>query len=258
MKKKILLVLMLLVVLVMPFASVDAKTTTTKKATKTTKKAAKKKTTAAKKPVNVYIFYGKTCGFCARLHEYTTSLEKDESINYMFNIVDYEVWYDETNSNLMNSVGKYFNKSISGVPVTVIGDQIIEGYAESMNNQIVKTIKDAYEKQTKDVVASIGKGNELKYVPGENSGTETEVAEKGNSAAAYVIIGITVVVVLLIIFGKSKSDKFYDEEEDEDEEEESETEVVEEEEEVVEEKSSKKNSNKSTSAKKKTNTKKRK
>ena len=192
----------------------------------------------------------------------------------MFNIVDYEVWYDETNSNLMNSVGKYFNKSISGVPVTVIGDQIIEGYAESMNDQIVKTIKDAYEKQTKDVVASIGKGNELKYVPGENSGTETEVAEKGNSAAAYVIIGITVVVVLLIIFGKSKSDKFYDEEEDEevveedtdeedeeedeDEEEESETEVVEEEEEVVEEKSSKKNSNKSTSAKKKTNTKKRK
>ena len=76
-----------------------------------------------KRPIHFEIFYGSTCGYCQKLHNYTATLEKDKTINSKFRIVDYEVWGDKNNSDLMTKVGSYFNFNVDGVPFYVIGDQ---------------------------------------------------------------------------------------------------------------------------------------
>ena len=212
MKKKILCLVMLLCVLLVPF-SAEAKTTkkTKKKTTTTTQVVAKEA-----KPVNVYIFYGSTCGYCKALHEYTATLEKDDTIKDKFNIVDYEVWADSTNATLMTKVGAYFNKEVKGVPFMVIGDKTFDGYASSMDAEIRTTIEEAYKNQTKDVVATIGTGNVLKYVA--DAGTaKVETAKTENTSsktAAYIIVGVTVIIILLIVFGRSKDESYYEEDEE--------------------------------------------
>ena len=61
--KKYFKILMIMVLVVFPFVTVNAKTT---------KKA-------EKGPINFYIFYGSTCGYCQKLHNYTATLEKDKN-----------------------------------------------------------------------------------------------------------------------------------------------------------------------------------
>ena len=212
MKKKILCLVMLLCVLLVPF-SAEAKTTkkTKKKTTTTTQVVAKEA-----KPVNVYIFYGSTCGYCKALHEYTATLEKDDTIKDKFNIVDYEVWADSTNATLMTKVGAYFNKEVKGVPFMVIGDKTFDGYASSMDAEIRTTIEEAYKNQTKDVVSTIGTGNVLKYVA--DAGTAkvepTKTDNTSSKTAAYIIVGVTVIIILLIVFGRSKDESYYEEDEE--------------------------------------------
>ena len=75
------------------------------------------------KKINFYIFYGEGCGFCEKLHNFTAELEKDKEYNKMFNIVDYEVWKNQENSDLMVKVGEYFGEDVDGVPFYVIGDK---------------------------------------------------------------------------------------------------------------------------------------
>ncbi len=150
--KKFTMYLLILLVVLLPVLGVDAakKKTTTKKTTTTTS------TTVAGKKVKFYIFYGSTCGYCQRLHNYVAELEKDPTINYMFEVVDYEVWGNYNNSELMKRVADSLNYNVTGVPTYIIGEKIFSGYSERYNNTIREAIEEAYQnKNTKDVVLPI-------------------------------------------------------------------------------------------------------
>lgn len=194
MKKFLYLIMML--VLVLPFA-VDAK-----------------KTTKSIKPVNVYVFYGDGCGYCAKLHEYTAELEKDSTMNKKFKIVDYEVWKNQTNSDLMIKVGTYFNQKITGVPFYVVGEETFSGWDDNSGATLKAAINEAYSnKKYKDVVAKIIDGSiEVsesdinKVQESSQSNTDNGNQDTSTDKVAYVILGVTIVIVLAIIFGRSKSD----------------------------------------------------
>lgn len=189
--KKYFKILIIMILVAFPFVTVNAKTT---------KKA-------EKEPINFYIFYGSTCGHCQKLHNYTATLEKDKTINSKFRIVDYEVWGDKNNSDLMTKVGSYFNFNVDGVPFYVIGDQYFTGFSEeSSPEKIVKAINEEYsDSKYVDVVAGIQNGS-IK-VDSTGSNTQTEEKKK-NDVVGYVILGITAAVVVAILFGRSNASEY--------------------------------------------------
>ena len=174
--------------------------------------AAKDKTTEAKRdPINFYIFYGSTCTHCADLHEYTAELEEDKDYNYMFNIVNYEVWDDAENQNLMIKTYQYFGETDTnamGVPLYVIGNYHSSGFPNKQShptqyeeavNEIKDAIKKAYEDDSYvDIVAGIGSGN----IEVDEQEVDTK---KKSDITGYIVLGIAAVIVIGIIFARSRN-----------------------------------------------------
>ena len=97
----------------------------------------------SKEKINIYLFYGEGCPHCEELKNYLNSLDNKEK-SY-FNIYTFEVWNNSTNQQFMKESAKSLNKEVSGVPFLIIGNKTFEGYNESMNIKIKKTIKTEYK-----------------------------------------------------------------------------------------------------------------
>lgn len=211
MKKFLSIVLMVLLVM-SPVMMVEAKTTTTSKTTTSTKKTTTKKSTKttttkkttteeaseSKNSINIYVFYSSTCPHCTELHEFLSELKEDKTYGKMFKVIDYEV-SDSQNSDLMYEVVSHFKQTYSGVPIYVIGNQYMSGFAKDVHgDQVKEAIKKAYDEQPEDEVAKLIQelGN-----------------KKDSSAVGYVVLAIAVVVIIGVIYSSSKN-KYYDDEVD--------------------------------------------
>lgn len=212
MKKFLSIVLMILLVM-SPVMMVEAKTTTTSKTTTTTKKTTTKKSTKTtttkkttteeasenKNPINIYVFYSSTCPHCTELHEFLSELKEDKTYGKMFKVNDYEVTTDSQNSDLMYEVVSHFKETYSGVPIYIIGNQYMSGFAEDVHgDQIKEAIKKAYDEQPEDEVAKLIQelGN-----------------KKDSNVVGYVVLAIAVVIIIGVIYSSSKN-KYYDDEVD--------------------------------------------
>ena len=168
--KKVLLSLMAILVAVMMPLNVLAKET------KETKEA---ETETTKEKINVYLFWGNGCGYCEAAKEFFASIE-DEYGKY-YNLVDYEVWYNEENNALKESVAEYFNEDVSGVPYIIIGETTFGGYASDYDDDIKKAIKEAYEDEDYvDAVAKVQAG---------------DVKSSSKNYDTLIVIGIFAVVI---------------------------------------------------------------
>lgn len=134
----------------------------------------------SKEKINVYIFKGDGCGFCAKALTFFEGL--DEEYKSYFNLVEKEVWNDEDNANLMEKVADYFNEDVKGVPYIIIGEKTFKGFdEEKYGDQIKSLIKTSYENSDgsyKDVVSEIIGG---------------KVTDKGNNTAVTIIVIIVAV-----------------------------------------------------------------
>lgn len=138
----------------------------------------------AKEKVNVYLFKREGCGFCANALTFFNSLSEDEEYKEYFNLVTKEILNNKVNSSLMEKTAEKLGVSLSGVPFIVIGNAHFEGYANTFDEQIKAAIKNAYETESEDVVASI--------------------SEKKDTSATTIVILIAVAagVVFLIYMAK--------------------------------------------------------
>lgn len=111
----------------------------------------------AKEKVNVYLFKREGCGYCASALTFFNTLSEDEEYQNYFNLVTKETLNNKVNSELMEKTAKKLNVSLNGVPFIVIGDKHFEGYDPQggYDDQIKAAIKNAYENETQDIVASI-------------------------------------------------------------------------------------------------------
>lgn len=123
--KKISLLLIILTLLLVPFTTV-----------------------AKSKKVNVYFFRGEGCSHCAEAEEFFKSIEAEYGKYY--NLVDYEVWYNQDNSSLMEKVAKVRGEEAGGVPYIIIGDKSWNGYASDYADSIKKKIKEVYTQKPSD------------------------------------------------------------------------------------------------------------
>ena len=98
-----------------------------------------------KNKVNVYMFRGASCGHCFEAIVHFASIYAEEG--KYFNVKTYEVWNNEDNKKLMDSVAEKLGEEAGGVPFIVIGDKSWGGYSASMDDEMMKEIKSQYNKK---------------------------------------------------------------------------------------------------------------
>ena len=96
----------------------------------------------------IYLFRGNGCGYCRAFLTFLNSIVGD--YGKYFKVVSYEVWYNQDNSTLLDTVSAYLNNPAQGVPYIVIGDKVFAGYAESYNEEIKSAIKSLYDTKKGD------------------------------------------------------------------------------------------------------------
>lgn len=107
--------------------------------------------------VTLYLFHGDGCPHCASEIEYLNDIEnKYENLE----IVKYEVWYNEENSNFLQEVYNAYSITSRGVPTTVIGNTIFMGYSDSTGSKIERAINYYLENDYIDQIERI-KNNEF-------------------------------------------------------------------------------------------------
>jgi glutaredoxin len=88
-------------------------------------------------PVPVYIFWGDGCPHCATQKRF---FERLEAWYPTMELHSFEVWYDADNRALMVEMAEAFGRSVTGVPMTFIGDEVWTGFSEAMGWQMEASI----------------------------------------------------------------------------------------------------------------------
>lgn len=127
------------------------------------------------KEVNVYVFYGKTCPRCEEALEYLNKIKN----KYDLNIIKYEVWFNENNSQKMKDIANYLDVNPSGVPFVIINNTPIFGYSTGVTDDTYKYhIKLA---KRKDFIDEVG----IKLGIVEHSLTEDKIAYNNFKKKSY-------------------------------------------------------------------------
>lgn len=116
----------------------------------------------AKEQVNLYLFWGDGCPHCEAEQKYLADLQEEFG---NLKITKYEVWYNTQNNQFMKQIAAETNESLTGVPVTIVGQTIITGFSESTKQQIRRAVNYYSENKHDDIVKQIAEGN---YEPSKN------------------------------------------------------------------------------------------
>jgi thiol-disulfide isomerase/thioredoxin len=114
---------------------------------------------AKENKVTLYLFHGDGCPHCAKEIEFLDGI-KDKYKN--LEIVKYEVWYNEENSEFLKTVKSSYGVDNSYVPATIIGNTLITGYGSGTNSTIERAIKYYSENEYIDQVERIKNGTFVK------------------------------------------------------------------------------------------------
>lgn len=130
---------------------------------------------AASEPLNIYLFWGDGCPHCAKEKAFFKDyLPKHKNVKLNM----YEVYYNEENVQLMKSVMSKLNIESGGVPLLVIGDEPIVGYADNITDKKIEAkIESCTNSKCNDTIASIIEEKSKKTEPKE----EAEREEKQNT-----------------------------------------------------------------------------
>lgn len=103
---------------------------------------------------NLYFFYGEGCPHCAKEEVFLDKLQEE---NKDLNVLSYEVWSNEKNAKLLSKVAAEINLKVSGVPVTIVGDQAVVGFQDEKTTgvKIRNLIEDFDAGVSRDVVDEI-------------------------------------------------------------------------------------------------------
>jgi hypothetical protein len=88
--------------------------------------------------VPLYFFWGDGCPVCATQKEFHVAL-REAFPNVV--VHDYEVYYVPANRPFMEAMAAAFGRSVSGVPMTFIGDEAWVGFSQVIAQQMVASIE---------------------------------------------------------------------------------------------------------------------
>lgn len=124
---------------------------------------------AQEKPLNLYLFWGDGCPHCADEKVFLKEIEDDYP---QLNIVEYEIWYNQDNAKLLQEISGKMGFTISGIPLTIIGEETITGFfnEKTTGKQIKEQIEKCLESGCSDPVADIV--NRVQTAPAPGSSPE--------------------------------------------------------------------------------------
>ena len=150
---------------------------------------------SASTEIDLFYFYGDGCPFCTQLEEFFTNL--DEEYQSMINIIRFEVWQSEINSNLMRRVANHLGVESQGVPFFVIGEETFNGYSPEMDEDIKRAIREEFESEERyRGVAEL--------INNSDAEESDSIVDSSDLIIALVAIAIIGGVVALIIFARKK------------------------------------------------------
>jgi glutaredoxin len=82
----------------------------------------------AAQKVDVYFYRADGCPHCAAEEVFLDNLLKSDKYKTSVDVHEYEVLHSSKNLDLMKEALAKFDQQVSGVPVTIIGDQVITGF----------------------------------------------------------------------------------------------------------------------------------
>lgn len=147
--------------------------------------------------VTIYLFRGNGCGYCQRFLKFMNSITSE--YGKYFKIVGFEVWSDQTNSELLGRISEFLGEDAGGVPYVIIGDQVFPGYTDSYNDGIKSAIKTLYDSKDRyDVFEEYNKAV-----------AEAKNAEYRKTFRPVIFNGLFVVigVAVVIVFVKKQNEK---------------------------------------------------
>lgn len=147
--------------------------------------------------VNVYLFSGSTCSYCAEARKFLQEIKSDYP--YMHTI-EYEVWEHPDNATLHEKVKEQLDSSSKGVPFIVIGDKSFTGFDESRKNDIRRALE-YYEMEecpdiVQDVINGVPKKEKEKYESIELEEPKKEIDWENIAIGGIIIVAMCFVVYL--------------------------------------------------------------
>lgn len=93
--------------------------------------------------VNIYMFWREGCPFCAKEKAFFEEIKDEYSDKY--NLYLYEVSNSSNNKKALLAIADTMDKEIEGVPFTVIGNEVFQGFDETIGEQIKSAILNNYQ-----------------------------------------------------------------------------------------------------------------
>lgn len=148
--------------------------------------------------INIYLFRGKGCSVCRSFVTFLSTIVDDYG-DY-FNLVSYEVWKDSDNSSLLSEVADFTSIEARGVPYIIIGDNVFDGYSDSLDEDIIAAITELYNSTDRYDIFDSMTNNEV--FP--NAGSS---ASSLSATQIIVIFVVFVVLIALLVFAGFKYNK---------------------------------------------------
>lgn len=157
--------------------------------------------------VNVYLFRGQGCTYCKHFLQFVSDTLLKDYGEY-FNLISYEIWRNDDNNYLMETIKNKLDVDSTGVPFIVIGENYFIGYSEQRNDSIISLIKIEYENNNRtDLVKEIA-GN-IKEVSNSFEKIETDdnsddiINTNKDKKSSFLdmqdIIIISIILILVLI-----------------------------------------------------------
>ncbi len=106
-----------------------------------------KKAEAQKQEFIVYFFWGKGCPHCEEEKAFLNEMKKKYPD---MKVIDYEVWYDKQNAELLIKMANSYKMKASGVPVTFIDDNVFIGFSKNSREEISESFQKCISSQCVD------------------------------------------------------------------------------------------------------------
>jgi len=149
----------------------------------------------------IYFFYGDGCPHCAKEEAYLEQLTHDRP---EIKVLAFEVWKNRINQSLMRAVGEALAADVSGVPLTVVGDNYLIGFlnAQTTGRQIEAYLDQCADLGCEDVAGRI---IEEKFTPQDNNSNQNVNSNTQEEQAKKSLLPET---IGLPIFGEIEVKKF--------------------------------------------------
>jgi len=88
--------------------------------------------------VNIYYFWQEGCAHCDAQFEFFERIEAD--LGSYFNLFSFEIASNPDNARLLGEVSELVDTQVTGVPFTVIGEEVFIGFNEGMEDDFTSAI----------------------------------------------------------------------------------------------------------------------